>query len=322
MGADTKISWTTHTFNFLRGCRHAVLADGVISPACADADGVPICYAERMSWRNPATLGGWGADGNRVIGTDDYWRKPVAWNAAAEKAGVPAMVFATALGDLFEGRDVDGVEQRDDVRADYAPHLIRLWALIKATPWLRWHLLTKRPWNMRRWGVLHGWPVNAWAGTTTENQAALEERVPHVLDIPDAVRFLSIEPMAGAIDLTRVDVFRPPAWPKSLAGERKTYLDVLRGEGLRPSWTGVSIGTHTPSVGWVIVGGASGPRAPMLDLDAARKVVADCKAARVPVFCKQLGEAWARANGSATKAGTDPNEWPADLNVQEFPNAR
>lgn len=304
MGADTKIAWTNHTFNFLRGCRHSVLDDGSVSPACL------VCYAERMSHRNPAALGEWGAGGRRVVGAESYWRQPVKWNADAEKAEAPAYVFTSALADLFEGADVGGVESRGAIRPDYVPHLGRLWALIRETPWLRWQLLTKRPWNMARWAKEHGWPSNAWAGTTTENGAAAEERAPWLSAIGAPVRFLSIEPMAGPVSVG--PLFGP--WQECCG------RGVADGNGDGPFCCGSP--DILEGVNWVIVGGASGPRAPMLDLDAARKVVTDCRAAGVPVFVKQLGEAWARANGSATKAGTDPNEWPEDLRVQEFPHAR
>jgi protein gp37 len=49
------------------------------------------------------------------------------------------------------------------------------------------------------WGV--GW-ANVWLGTTPENQIEATRRIPHLLAIPAAVRFLSVEPMLEAIDLT------------------------------------------------------------------------------------------------------------------------
>lgn len=47
---DSKIAWTDHTFNPVRGCRYAELPDGSPSPACEQGPG---CYAESMSKRNP-----------------------------------------------------------------------------------------------------------------------------------------------------------------------------------------------------------------------------------------------------------------------------
>ena len=70
MSQNTAIEWTDVTWNPIRGCTK-------ISPGCAH------CYAERLSVRNPAVLGIWGDDGTRPIGSDAYWRQPLAWDAAA-----------------------------------------------------------------------------------------------------------------------------------------------------------------------------------------------------------------------------------------------
>ena len=103
----------------------------------------------------------------------------------------------------------------DDVRS-------RLFALIDDTPNLDWLLLTKRPENALRmaydaWckrvpghvsqnegdGRRWAFPPNVWFGTSCENQATADERIPHLLRVPAAVRFLSMEPLLGAVDLTR-----------------------------------------------------------------------------------------------------------------------
>lgn len=72
-------------------------------------------------------------------------------------------------------------------------------------------------------------------------------------------------------------------------------------------------------IDWVIVGGESGPNArAMSTLDAAR-IVRDCKRAGVPVFVKQLGTHQAKRMGLKHPKGGDPAEWPAGLDVREFP---
>lgn len=287
MGKDTKIAWATHSFSFARGCRHVILPDGTTSPACAGPDGKVVCYAETMSARNPRTLGEWGADGRRAFGGETYWRQPLAWNKEAEASGEIARVFCESLGDLFEGRDEGGVEQQDGPRPDYVPHLERLWGTAGSTPWLRWLLLSKRPWNALRWTREHGWPETAWAGATVECEAAAY-RIADLVQIPARVHFLSMEPLCGPVDLA-------------------PWLDPdRRGDAAAPSW--------------VIIGGQSGPGSPMIDLDAVRRIVDQCRRWGADPYVKQLGSAWAKANGSATRAGTDPEEWPEDLRVQEFPD--
>src|SRR5439155_26279151 len=73
-------------------------------------------------------------------------------------------------------------------------------------PALDWFLLTKRPQNIRDmlptdWG--EGWP-QVWLGTTTENQEEANRRIPHLVAIPAAVRFLSVEPMLEPVDVAPV----------------------------------------------------------------------------------------------------------------------
>ena len=99
----------------------------------------------------------------------------------------------------------------------------------------------------------------------------------------------------------------------------------------------------TEGIDWIIVGGESGPGARSFDLAWARAVVAQCRAAHVPVFVKQMGarphlsyQDGVPANlagvpllggtadgglvlGLHDRKGGDMNEWPADLRVREWP---
>jgi len=68
-------------------------------------------------------------------------------------------------------------------------------------------LLTKRPeyavrycesWE-RHWG---GLPANVWLGYSASTQADLDRGLPHLLACPAAVRFLSLEPLLEAIDVS------------------------------------------------------------------------------------------------------------------------
>jgi protein gp37 len=89
-------------------------------------------------------------------------------------------------------------------------------------------------------------------------------------------------------------------------------------------------------IGWVIVGGESGPGARPCDVDWIRSIVAQCRAAGVPAFVKQLGSRprWGRlggdlgtahqaraAGGISDSKGKLPEEWPEDLRVREWPEA-
>ncbi len=151
MGTETKIQWTDHTWNPWRGCWK-------ISEGCAN------CYADSQSRRNPAVLGEWGKGARRVEGSADYWRKPLAWNRAAEKAGKRRRVFCMSLGDIFEDR------------GDLDPLRVQVWETIHATPWLDWQLLTKRPAVAVDCARSMGWPGNAWLGFSAESQPRFDER--------------------------------------------------------------------------------------------------------------------------------------------------
>ncbi len=266
MGTETKIQWADHTLNVVRGCAR-------ISPGCDN------CYAEAMAKRNPAVLGTWGPGGTRTHAAESYWGHLEKWNTAAERAGRVALVFCNSLADMFEGAHVqapDGTwtEIPGSVRADYLPVLDRLARTTARLPWLRLLMLSKRPWNQLAWSKANGWPETWWAGTTTENQATADHRIPFLLDVPAAVRFLSVEPMLGPVTtrgwLTR---YMPPKF----AGQTR------HPNGLARAWHGID---------WAIVGGESGPHARPMHPDWARTLRDECAVAGIPFHMKQWG-VWA-----------------------------
>lgn len=176
MAEKSNIEWTTHTFNPWIGCTK-------ISPACDH------CYAE--TWDNRfSDTSRWGAKAPRT--RTKSWSGPRKWNRLAGETGERPRVFCASLADVFDNhRSI-----QDAWRAD-------LWALIKETPNLDWLLLTKRPQNIKRylpadWG--NGY-ANVWLGTTIENQVEYDRRIDVFTSVPAAVRFLSMEPLLGPVDL-------------------------------------------------------------------------------------------------------------------------
>lgn len=353
MSATTGIEWCNSTFNPWRGCTK-------VSPGCRN------CYAETFSGRNPGTLGVWGPQGTRVVAAESAWREPVKWNKAAAcdchrrtdlgekhlpscpQAARPR-VFCASLADVFEDwqgpmvtsgglqlwRRTVPVEPAPGVTgelygrrwttSDHYPDTValtmgdvraRLFEMIDDTPHLDWLLLTKRPENIgrmmprfrieRRTDESNPARPNVWLGTSVEDQPRADERIPHLLKVPAAVRFLSCEPLLGPVDLTRL-----------------TY----RGDRLNPLDTANDMAA--PHINWVIVGGESGGQARPCSIGWVRNLVAQCKAAGVPVFVKQLGarpEEWnpdrPRLLGRiplTDRKGGDVSEWPEDLRVREFP---
>lgn len=344
--ALTKIEWTAtqrpdgtvvpgYTFNCWRGCDK-------VSPGCDN------CYAETLSHRNPKTLGIWGKGGTRPVAAESYWKQPEKWDREAERAGERRRVFCLSLGDVFENR------------ADLVWPRVRLFDLIRRTPHLDWLLLTKRPKNVlpllrvsgervhnlrmdddvRTADWLDDWrqgykppPENVWVGTSVEDQARADERIPPLLRVPAAVRFLSMEPLLGPVDLDLEPVGR--------------CVECDRVGRLYGHWCARCANVEErPTVDWVIVGGESGPKSRPFNLDWARSLVAQCRAADVPVFVKQLGGVpvldrmrWLAGPTTALlsyknrdrapegtealllndRKGGDWEEWPEDLRVREFP---
>ena len=255
MGENSKIEWTDHTFNPWTGCAK-------VSEACRG------CYAEAWAKRTgrPEL---WRGDRRRTSAAN--WRKPRKWNQDAERDGVRRRVFCASLADVFEEHSAAPL---DKWRGE-------LFELIRDTPALDWLLLTKRPENIARmlpgeWG--DGYP-NVWLGTTVENQARADERIPHLLRVPAAVHFLSAEPLLAPVVVA--DYLRSwcPECGRPLIGGTH--------------FCGRACGTchaTTRRVGWVIAGGESGPGARIMRREWARSLRAQCVSAGVPFFFKQWGE--------------------------------
>jgi len=137
--------------------------------------------------------------------------------------------------------------------------LVKLWALIRETPWLDWQLLTKRPNRIAKVlpDDLKGAP-NVWLGTSIEDaHPSRLQRIEHLIKVPAVVHFLSIEPLLGPIPNLR-----------------------LR------------------DIEWVICGGESGPHFRPMDLAWAREVRDQVAAAGIPFFFKQVGGRTPKAGGT------------------------
>src|SRR5579884_4185029 len=211
---NSKIEWCDHTFNPWIGCTK-------VSPGCLH------CYAESLNlrWRKGAN---WGKGATRERTSEAYWKEPLQWNKAAGESAlyettpeglkkIRPRVFCASLADWLDG----------EVSIEW---LVDLLALIHRCNNLNWLLLTKRPENWKprlafalnnlttsqqaspenfrfiQW--IEAWlngtpPENVWVGTSVEDQARVNLRVPELLMIPARVRFLSIEPMLGPIDLMK-----------------------------------------------------------------------------------------------------------------------
>lgn len=289
------IEWTDATWNPTTGCDR-------VSPGCDN------CYALTMAKRlkgmgnpkyqndgDPRTSG----PGFGITTHTDLLYAPFGWKK-------PRRVFVNSMSDLFHAR----------VPREF---VLEVWRVMAQTPQHTYQILTKRPDRMARVvGELCDqlWVLpNVWLGTSVEDEKRAEERTGHLYETPAAVRFLSLEPLLGPVNLPFV----------TKVNGCTCYGGSLPGIGHEPG-CGSEPGSGWGNLHWVIVGGESGPGARPMDIEWARSVVVQCQDAKVPVFVKQLGSVWARdtfVSGIAVAKndpkGGDPDWWPVDLRVREYP---
>jgi protein gp37 len=351
MGA-TSIEWTDVSWPVLNGCRRA-------SPGCQN------CYAERLSatrLRNHPKYKGlaiYQENGPRWTGTSRLWRPDLTMPLRLK---APKRIFVCDMGDLFYEGNSDA-----DIDAIFGVMWACLYLGRRAIPGHTFQVLTKRAKRMRdylasdrreqwaRAAVTYGGEFDPdgvfdqtmrlgkephpriWLGVSCESQEWADERIPHLLATPAAVRFVSAEPLLGPIDLspylTRCCDRGTPALP----GDTKCSDECCPGSTTHF----VHGGALRPAIDWVIVGGESGPGARPCDVAWVRSIVDHCKAAGVAAFVKQLGAEPAFRVGGAPwfhsyhhavgelfvkrlkdRKGGDPGEWPDGLNVRQFPEAR
>ena len=253
----TSIEWATHTANFQAGCSK-------VSPACAN------CYALTLSVR----MANMGGPARYSGATNGDLRRP-AWTGKIT-ADLPALhrIFQGLRG-ARKPRRVFLNSMTDTFHKDAPPDALDALAEeIKATT-NNTHvthqllLLTKRPEGLLSWQQAHfpaGLPAWVWCGVTVEDQRRADERVPVLLKVQAAVRYLSMEPLLGPVDLTF------------------TYEGVTRINAL----TGNAEG---PKIHWVIAGGESGTGARPSHPGWYRSLRDQCQATGVPFLFKQWG-AW------------------------------
>jgi len=270
----TKIEWTDATWNPVTGCTK-------FSPGCAN------CYAERMAKRLAGRFGYPKDEPFKVTLHEDRITEPLKWRK-------PRRVFVCSMGDLFH----------EDVKAYDIMRIFNVMAQAKQHTFM---VLTKRPERMlqvyRRlrpgntspgpyFSIAKGpnaegqppmLPSNIWVGVTAENQEVADKRISTLLQIPATIRFVSIEPMLGPIDLTSIPV-RTLAYPWSLQ-KLNWKTNVLTGKSAEPQ--GPDFKQH---LDWVIVGGETGPGARPMHPDWVRSIRDQCRTAGVPFFFKGWGE--------------------------------
>ncbi len=202
----------------------------------------------------------WGPGQPRVRTSTAYWAQPLKWDRKAAASGKPLRVFCASLADVFDNEVPQ--EWRDD-----------LWQLMRATPNLRWIVLTKRIGNAAKmlpadWP--NGYDEHVGLMATLENQEVWDRDYPKLARLPAAWHGVSVEPMLGRID----------------------------------------IGDARPD--WIITGGESGPGFRPLDMDAVRFMRDQCARNGVTFHHKQNGGITGKAAGCLVD-GVEHKHFPPAL---------
>lgn len=211
----SSIEWTDSTLNPVTGCTK-------VSPGCAH------CYAEAVTLRfkrGPAFLPGV----SEVVLHSDRLRLPLSWRRGRR-------IFVNSMSDLFH----------EEVPDEF---ILEVFQMMQAADWHVFQLLTKRPERLLAMSSDLPWPSNLWMGVSVENQYWADRRLPLLVEVPAAVRFVSLEPLLGPVQM----------------------------------------GSSLSRLHWVVVGGESGPRCRKMQACWVRSVRDACVSADVAFFFKQWG---------------------------------
>jgi protein gp37 len=365
MAQSTNIEWSDAVWNFLRGCSR-------ISEGCGSDRGGG-CYAERQAIRGAYPGGPYEGlvkstpKGPRWTGNirfvEELLFAPLRWKK-------PGRIFVNSMSDLFHEKVTD--EMLDKAFAVMALTPQHTYQILTKRPermkeyftgkakrppvgtlaqgyWRKWHIwsasvgmptIERLPWgwNAKECNIFGRWPLpNVWLGVSVEDQKTADERIPLLLQTPSAVHWLSIEPLLGPVDLT-ADGLACDVCTRCLEVPLHSQFPCRQCDG-----TGKS---NDLAIGWVVVGGESGPKARPMNLMWVHSIVQQCRAGRVPVFVKQLGQKpyihrhetvknnrprfslhieSLEINQSITfknRKGGDMSEWPEDLRIREFPGVK
>jgi protein gp37 len=265
--SKSKIEWTNRVWNPVTGCTK-------ISTGCKN------CYAEEL--HNKRHKAYWEG---KLQGLPQYARPFSRVQLHPERLGQPLhwkkpqKVFVNSMSDLFH-KDVpfEFIEEVWDAMFDcsFAKKGFRTRHIFQ--------ILTKRPeraiefYQYMEAHNLKSNYNNIWFGVTVENQEQADKRIPLLLQIPAAVRFISVEPMLGPIKLISSGTFIDHNY---MTGE-------VRHKMLKTNDDIISI--EKQKIDWVICGGESGKNARPMHPDWVRSLRDQCKAADVPFFFKQWGK--------------------------------
>ena len=278
------ISWTDGTLNSLYGCAECSV-------------GCRLCYAVGRAYRhscNPKQNADGRYDGLVKNGrfTGKLLFDPRHLYAALTDRD-PKRIFVNEFSDLLH----------DALPMEVILEHVRVF---RAAYWHQFQVLTKRSNRLAalNQSVMAGfgsWPGNVWLGVSVCSGEKIEmQRIEHLGATDSALKWISFEPWISDMN----------------APLRKTS----------PKLQGL---LRKNKIAWTVIGGESGLRddTNLMTLDDARYLLEESKAAGSKVHFKQLGTALAiqrgvystRGNGEHRAKGGNPDQWPEDLNIREWP---
>lgn len=274
----SKIAWTEQTWNPIVGC-------SIASKGCKN------CYAMKMAARLEAMGTDHYAGTTKKVNGKPVWTGKMAMAPESTllkplKRKKPTTYFVNSMGDLFH----------EDVPDEW---IDKVFSIMSLCPQHTFQVLTKRAQRMREyfeydwrfamiegnaqsihhdltgedpsmWLAVHDLP-NVWLGVSAEDQEQANKRIPHLLDTPAAIRFVSLEPQLEEIDLYR------GGW------------SLLRRKDIKGKLTG--------KLDWIIQGCESGPGARGFDMYWAKSMRDQCAEVGVPYFLKQAPVLFEKSNG-------------------------
>lgn len=252
---NSKIQWTDHTWNIAVGCTKV------------DED-CKYCYMYRGSLNdtryNPKI----------VRKTTSVFNLPL-------RIKEPSKIFTSSLTDVFH-QDCDSF--RDE-----------MWDIIRKCPQHTFQILTKRPDRIIEhlpefWEEIK---PHVWLGTSIGSGKGITRLFDLISPIQSGIKFLSLEPLHGPIDL-----------------HLENFVDM----GHRV----------VDLIDWVIVGGESGNENGKYKYRECKiawieDIVTQCISYGIPVFVKQLGTHLAKEMKLNDRHGGDIKEFPSSLQIRQFP---
>lgn len=317
MTTDTNIPWTHVpgfrgvTWNPTNGCSET-------GRECEN------CYAKHVTHRfrnSPRFRGLTLVNDTGVVWSgelrlnEDRLAEPATWRE-------PRVVFVDSMSDLFHDKVPD-------------EFILRVWDAMTQNPKHIFQVLTKRAGRMRDFvnkyvdaGRIPCAP-NVWLGVSVGVQKS-DWRIQALAETPAAVRFVSAEPLLEPLTLSRIMPDGLPAWTCRKCRGKGGWAGhtVVRGiEVEQDADCGWCDGSGV-ALDWVIAGGESGPGSGSFDFDWARDLRDEARARGVRFYMKQSGTLVATAtnarapDGRKDYKGENPENWPEDLRVREFPVMR